>query len=123
MKLTEETFLQFAMSHYDNIQCVTLSEFEEDLKRFTYLKKLLFKYLNDGELCDRMILNHIIVIFNVFGDSALKMLFFRMEQELWNSLYTFLIYLERMPELVPEFGIRSTDLKLDAIIVNRLRKL
>lgn len=123
MKLTEETFLQFAMSNYDNVQCVTLSEFEEDLKRFTYLKKLFFRYKNDGELLERMILNHLIIIFNVFGNAAVKMLFFKMERELWIYLNTFLVYLQRMPEYVEGYGFYSSEISLDNLIVERLRKL
>lgn len=123
MKLTEETFLPFAISNYDNIQCVNLSEFEEDLKRFTYVKKMFFRYKNENDLQERKILNHLIVIFNVFGEAAIKMLFFRMEKELWGYLATFLVYLQRMPELLSEHNIRSCEIKMDPLIVERLRNL
>src|SRR5688500_912945 len=123
MNLTEETFLSFAMRNYDNVQCVTLSEFEEDLKKFTYVKKLLYRYRNDNDLCERIILNHLIVIFNVFGDSAIKMLFFKMEKELWCYLVTFLIYLQRMPDYISEYNLYSCDVNLDQGIIEKLRQL
>lgn len=123
MKLTEETFLSYAMHSYDNPQCVTLEEFEEDLKRFIWVKKMLIRYKNGGELCERIILNHLIIIFNVFGDAATKMLFFRMDETLWSSLVTFLIYLKRMPDRLPEIGVDIIDFTLDAVIIDRLRAL
>lgn len=123
MKLTEETFIVFAMNNYSNIQCITLAEFEEDLKKITYVKKLLYRYKNNGELCERMILNHLIVIFNVFGNASLKMLFFRIEEELWNYLVTFLIYLQRMPEQLPDSNIKTSEISLDQGIIERLRKI
>jgi hypothetical protein len=123
MKLTEETFIVFAMNNYSNIQCITLAEFEEDLKKITYVKKLLYRYKNNGELCERMILNHLIVIFNVFGNASLKMLFFRIEEELWSYLVTFLIYLQRMPEQLPDNNIKTSEISLDQGIIERLRKI
>lgn len=123
MKLTEETFIVFAMNNYSNIQCITLTEFEEDLKKITYVKKLLYRYKNNGELCERMILNHLIVIFNVFGNASLKMLFFRIEEELWSYLVTFLIYLQRMPEQLPDSNIKTSEISLDQGIIERLRKI
>ena len=123
MKLTEETFLQLALNKYDNVQCVTLKEFEEDLKRITWVKKLFYRYKNEEDLCERIILNHLIVLFNVFGDATVKMLFFRMERELWTYLVTFLIYLRRMPDHIPEHNLYSCDVELDQLIVERLRKL
>lgn len=121
MILTEENFLVFAMNHYDNPQCLTIEEFEEDLKRFTYLKKMLYRYKNNAELCERIILNHIIVIYNVFGDSATKMLFFKIEEELWKYLITFLIYLNRLPD--KNFHIPLDEYGLDDLIIEKLRTL
>jgi hypothetical protein len=123
MKLTDETFLQFAFKNYDNIQCLTVEEFEEDLKRFTYVKKLFYRYKYNNDLCERIILNHLIVLFNVFGSEATKMLFFKMETELWNYLATFLIYLQRMPDSIPEFNIISSEISLDKMIIDKLRLL
>lgn len=122
--LTEDNFLLEAMHHYDNPQCTSLSEFEEDLKRFLYLKKLLFRYkANKEELRERLILNHIIVLYNVFGDITTKMLFSKIDKDCWNALVTFLVYLQRMPESIPEFGINLSDIILDETIIEVLRKI
>ena len=122
-KLNEDNFLLYAMHHYDNPQCHSLEEFEEDLKKFLYLKKLLSRYKKDGELRERLILNHIIVLYNVFGDAATNMLFYKIEEDCWNSLVTFLVYLERMPEFVSEHSIKLSDVVLDEKIISALRKI
>lgn len=122
-KLSENNFLLYAMHHYDNPQCHSLEEFEEDLKKFLYLKKLLSRYKKDGELRERLILNHIIVLYNVFGDAATKMLFYKIDSECWNTLVTFLVYLERMPEAVPDYSIKLSDIPLDEEIISVLRKI
>jgi hypothetical protein len=76
--LTEENFTLFAMKHYDNPHCRGVNEFNDDLKKFKYLKRLFRKYRAGGGLKERLILNHIIVIYNLFGvDAATNMLFFK----------------------------------------------
>lgn len=122
-KLNEGNFLVYAMHHYDNPQCHSLAEFEEDLKKFLYLKKLLSRYKNNGELRERLILNHIIVLYNIFGDAATKMLFHKIEENCWDVLITFLVYLDRMPEDLPEFGIKLSNITLDEKIIAVLRKI
>lgn len=122
-KLSENNFLVYAMHHYDNPQCHSLEEFEEDLKKFLYLKKLLSRYRKDGELRERLILNHIIVLYNVFGEAATNMLFYKVDRECWNALVTFLVYLERMPEVVQEHSIKLCDIVLDEKIISVLRKI
>jgi len=122
-KLTEANFLVYAMHHYDNPQCHSLQEFEEDLKKILYLKKLLSRYKNNGELTERLILNHIIVLYNIFGDATTKMLFFKIEESCWDALVTFLVYLDRMPESIPEYGIVLSDIRLDEYIIANLRNL
>jgi hypothetical protein len=122
-KLTEANFLVYAMHHYDNPQCHSLQEFEEDLKKILYLKKLLSRYKNNNELRERLILNHIIVLYNIFGEATIKMLFFKIEESCWDSLITFLVYLDRMPETIPEYGIILSDVTLDEYIIANLRKL
>lgn len=119
----EEKFLLDAMHHYDNPQCTTLSEFAEDLKRFLYLKKLFHRYKTNKELRERLILNHLIVLYNVFGDSATPMLFSKIDSDNWNSLATFLIYLGRMPEEINEINLKLTDIILDETIIQVLRKI
>jgi hypothetical protein len=122
-KLNEGNFLVYAMHHYDNPQCHSLAEFEEDIKKFLYLKKLLSRYKNNGELRERLILNHIIVLYNIFGDAATKLLFYKIEQNCWAALVTFLVYLDRMPETLPEYGIVLSDVVLDETIIATLRKI
>lgn len=122
-KLNENNFLLFAMHHYDNPQCHSLEEFDDDLKKFLYLKKLITRYKKDGELRERLILNHIIVLYNVFGVNATRMLFYKIEKDYWSVLVTFLIYLGYMPETLPEYGIILSDIKLDETIISSLRKL
>jgi len=122
-KLNENNFLVYAMHHYDNPQCHSLAEFEEDLKKFLYLKKLLSRYKNNGELRERLILNHIIVLYNIFGDSTTKMLFHKIEEHCWGALVTFLVYLNRMPEEIPEYNIVTSNVILDENIISTLRKI
>jgi hypothetical protein len=121
--ITEDNFLLHAMHHYDNPQCTSLIEFEEDLKRFLYLKKLFYRYKTNNELRERLILNHIIVLYNVFGDSATYMLFTKIDGDCWDTLTTFLVYLQRMPETIPELGIKLSNIILDETIIDVLRKI
>jgi hypothetical protein len=116
MVLTDNNFLLYAMHHYDNIQCHSIEEFEEDLRKFLYLKKLFSRYKNNGELRERLILNHIIVLYNIFGDAATEMLFFRLK-EYKSELSTFLVYLNRMPD------DKLIDVNIDIDIANALRKI
>ena len=122
-KLNESNFLVFAMHHYDNPQCHSLQEFEEDLKKFLYLKKLISRYKNNGELRERLILNHIIVLYNIFGENATQMLFYKIDESCWDTLITFLVYLDRMPESIPELNIVLSDIVLDESIISTLRKI
>jgi len=120
--ITEDKFLLQAMNHYDNPQCTSISEFEEDLKRILYLKKLLLRYKDNQELRERLILNHIIVLYNVFGDITTEMLFDKVDKDCWATLITFLVYLHRMPDEVLSHGIKLSDVTLDENIVEVLRK-
>ena len=96
--LTEENFTLFAMKHYDNPHCRGVNEFNDDLKKFKYLKRLFRKYRAGGGLKERLIINHIIVLYNLFGvDAASNMLFFKIDKKYWPQLKSFLIYLNVMP--------------------------
>ena len=98
-ELTPENINMFAMKHYDNPSCVDEAEFLDDMKRFRYLKRLFRKYDTSGELKVRLIVNHIIILSNVFGvDATTTLLFFKTEVEHWSLLKTFLVYLHFMPE-------------------------
>ena len=97
--LTAENINMFAIKHYDNPSCVDEQEFLDDMKRFKYLKRLFRKYDTTKELKSRLIINHIIVLSNVFGvDAATTLLFFKIEREHWSILKTFLVFLHYMPE-------------------------
>ncbi|SVB81488.1 uncharacterized protein METZ01_LOCUS234342 [marine metagenome] len=98
-KLTPDNIMMFAMKHYDNPSCVDRKEFLDDMKRFKYLKRLFRKYDTADVLKVRLILNHIIVLANVFGvDASSTLLFFKIEKKHWSTLKTFLVYLHYMPE-------------------------
>lgn len=117
-EITEENFKLFAAKHYDNPQCLDVAEFEDDLARFKYVKRLLRKYIQTGEIQERLVLNHLIVIYNVFGiEAANRMSFFRLERELWPALKTFLIYLNYLPEE------DKIEIPLDENIVKILRTI
>lgn len=122
-RLNESNFLLYAMKHYDNPQCQLIEEFEEDLKKFLYLKKLLARYSRDNELKERLILNHIIILYNLFNDAATNMLFYKIDEEYWPILVTFLTYLNRMPDTVPNYSIVASEIALDQTIVDRLRTI
>jgi hypothetical protein len=111
------------MHLYDNPQCHSVVEFEEDMKRFLYLKKLFTRYSQNGELRERLILNHIIVLYNIFGDAATTMLFYKLEEKYWRSLVTFLVYLDRMPEEISQYGIILSEVELDETVIKALRKI
>jgi hypothetical protein len=121
--LTEDNFLKYAMHNYDNAQCYSLDEFNDDLKRFLYLKKLFSRYKNEFDLKENLILNHLIVIYNIFGDHATNMLFFKLDKEYWDSLTTFLVFLNRMPEELPQYRIKLSEIELDEYIINVLRNI
>lgn len=99
MLLRESTFLLYASKYYDNPHCSDVSEFEEDLKRIQYLRKLFGRYRQCGELKERLILNHLIILYNLFGPEATNMLFMRLE-EYHDLLKPFVEYLNFMPEVV-----------------------
>jgi len=97
-ELNESNYLLFAIKFYDNPQAVTKDDFEADLKRIRYVKRLLKRYKNTGELKTHLILNHLIVLFNVFDEATVPLLFYNLEKELWTYIKTFLIFLDRIPD-------------------------
>ena len=121
--ITDKNFIQYCMNHYDNPQCQTVHEFEEDLNRIMYLQKLFNRYVENNELRERLILNHLIVLFNVFGDATINILFYRLESKYWNVLITFLIFLNRMPDSLPQYGIITSNYPLDDYIITTLRSI
>lgn len=97
-ELNEENFLLFAIKNYENPQAVTKEDFDKDLQHFKYIKRLLKKYKNSGELKAHLLLNHFIILYNIFGDAATPMLFFKIEKDLWSTVKTFIIFLNKLPE-------------------------
>ena len=106
--MNESNYLLFAIKFYDNPQAVTKDDFESDLKRIRYVKRLLKRYKNSGELKVHLILNHLIVLFNVFNDATVPLLFYNLEEELWPSIKSFLIFLNRIPEY-PKTGMNEIE--------------
>ena len=124
--LTDDNFLIYAIKAYDNPNCV-MSEFEDDLKRIKYVRRLIKRYKTAGDLKERLILNHIIVLSNVFGtEAAVRMLFFKVDVTDYPTLKTFLLFLNYVPRVVR--GIRSSNIYtstigIDLTVANRLRTI
>tara|TARA_Y100000401_G_scaffold106455_1_gene100002 strand:- start:9582 stop:9953 length:372 start_codon:yes stop_codon:yes gene_type:complete len=117
-ELNDENFTLFAIRHYDNPQCTSTEEFYEDIRRFRYLKRLLKRYKKTGELRERLILNHLIVLCNLFGvDNTIKMLEFKLEKEFWPTIKTCLLYLGYVNEDWRQ------DIAMDKEVVKRMREM
>jgi len=97
-ELNEDNYLLFAIKHYNNCQSTTKEDFFNDMKRFKYVKRLLKRYHNTGELKTHLIINHVIILFNIFSDATIPLLFFKLEEELWSYLKSFLVFLDKIPE-------------------------
>ena len=102
-ELNDDNYILFAIKYYDNPQAVTQDDFFDDLNRFKYIKKLLRKYVKTGDLKSSLLINHFIIVFNIFNEAALPLLFFKIEKELWSCMKTFLVYLNRIPEYPKSF--------------------
>jgi len=121
-KLDDNTYIMFAMKHYDNPQCMGMEEFQEDLNRIKYIKRLFRKYKKNGVLRERLLLNHIIIFYNVFGvEAGTRILFYKIEEEMHSLLKTFLVFLNYAPETIPEIDLVSISLNTD--VINRLREI
>ncbi len=122
-QLTPNTYMMYAMKHYDNPQCIGMDEFQEDLNRIKYIKRLFRKYRNNDILRERLLLNHIIIFYNVFGvEPATRILFYKIEEEMHDLLKTFLVYLNYLPEEdIPE--AKLVEIPLDQFVINKLREL
>ena len=116
--LTPENINMFAIKHYDNPLCVDEKEFLDDMKRFKYLKRLFRKYDTTKELKSRLIINHIIILANVFGiDAATTLLFFKIDRKHWSILKTILVFLHYMPEN------DMTDIRINQKVMSELGKI
>tara|TARA_B100001996_G_scaffold63467_1_gene45504 strand:- start:233 stop:604 length:372 start_codon:yes stop_codon:yes gene_type:complete len=97
-ELNENNYMLFAIKFYDNPHALTKEEFEDDLKRIKYVKRLLKRYKNTGVLKTHLILNHLTVLFNVFGEASVPLLFYNLEEDLWPAIKSFLVFLRRVPD-------------------------
>lgn len=119
-ELNEDNFLLFAIKYHQNPQAVTKKDFEKDLNHFKYIKRLLKRYKNTGELKTHLLVNHFIIIYNIFGEAATPMLFFKIDSELWPSMKSFIIFLNKLPEY-PRTYIH--DIKVDLFCMKSLYKI
>ena len=119
-ELNENNYLLFAIKFYDNPQALTRDDFDDDLKRIKYIKRLLKRYKNTGELKVHLILNHLTVLFNVFDDAAVALLFYNLEEDLWPYLKSFLVFLNRIAEY-PRTAIN--DIREDKDCLKQLQEL
>ena len=110
-ELNEDNFLLFAIKNYENPQAVTKEDFDKDLNHFKYIKRLLKRYKKSGELKTHLILNHFIVLYNIFGEAATPMLFFKIDKDLWSVLKSFIIFLNKLPEY-PRSSIHNIQVDL-----------
>ena len=113
-ELTEDNFLLFAIKNYENPQAVTKDDFDKDLNHFKYIKRLLKRYKNTGELKIHLILNHLIIMFNVFNESTVALLFYNLEEELWPIVKSFLVFLKRIPEY-PKTKVDTIDVDQECL--------
>ena len=119
-ELTSENFLLFAIKHYENPQAVTKEDFEKDLNHFKYIKRLLKRYRNTGELKAHLLLNHFIILYNIFGEGTTAMLFYKIEEEMWEIMKTFVVFLDRLPEY-PKCFIH--DVEIDEYCLSELGRI
>ena len=120
--LTDDNFMMFAMKNYTNPQCTNIDEFYEDLNRIKYIKRLLGKYNKKGIIKARLILNHIIILNNVFGNEACsRILFHKLEPEFHSAIKTFLEYLNYLPKTIP--GIELNKIPNEHKILIELEKI
>lgn len=118
MKLTKDNLVLYAAQNYQNPRCIDSEEFFEDLKKIKYIKRLLNRYRDTGVLSERLILNHLIVIFNVFGHEAgLNILELKIELDHWGVLKPFLIFLKAIK------NTEYTNIEMDKTVVEALRNI
>jgi len=118
--LNEDNYIMFAIKHYENPHAVTQEDFHEDLKRFKWIKRLLKRYQSTGTLKSHLLINHFIILYNVFGDAATPLLFFKIDRELWPVVKTFVVYLGKLPEY-PRSALH--DIQMDDNCLQDLSKL
>lgn len=113
-ELNEENYIIFAIKHYENPQAITQEDFFEDMKKFKWIKRLLNKYKNTGDLNIHLIINHFMSLYNVFGEATTPLLFYKINKELWGVLKTFVLYLGRLPEY-PKTTIHDIPVDIECL--------
>ena len=122
-ELTNGNYMMYALLHYDNPHCIDITEFFEDVKRLHYIRRLFKRYNDDGVMKERLIINHLIVFYNVFEvKAATRILFFKVEKEYHPVLKTFLVFLNKMPYDI-DHKLTSDNIDLDEKLVEILRKI
>ena len=116
-ELNDDNYLIFAIKHYDNPQAVTYEDFLNDMKKFKYVKRLLKRYKKTGDLKSHLLINHFIVLYNVFQDATTPLLFYKIEKELWSSMKTFIMFLGKLPEHPKSF---INDIQVDIECLKQL---
>ena len=116
-ELNEENFLLFAIKNYENPQAVTREDFDKDLSRFRYIKRLLKRYKTGGDLKIHLLINHFIILYNIFGEATTPMLFYKIDKSLWSSIKTFIVFLDKLPEY-PRSYIH--EIELDQVCLDAL---
>ena len=111
-ELNEKNILFFAIKYYENPNATTIEDFRSDMRRFKYIKRLFKKYMLENDLKYHLILNHIIVLYNVFGDAATPLMFYKIEKQYWPILKAFLVFLNRFHEY-PNSTTTLKDIKED----------
>ena len=119
-ELNEENFLLFAIKNYETPQAITREDFEKDLNHFRYIKRLLKRYNSSGELKVHLLINHFIILYNIFGEAATPMLFYKIEEDLWGIVKTFVVFLNRLPEF-PHTYIH--DIEMDKNCLKELESI
>ena len=113
-ELTEDNFLLFAIKNYENPQAVTKEDFDKDLNHFKYIKRLLKRYKNTGQLKTHLLLNHFIILYNIFGEATTPMLFFKIEKDLLSAMKTFVMFLGKLPDY-PKSKIHDVQVDLNCL--------
>ena len=113
-ELNEENFLLFAIKNYENPQAVTKEDFDKDLNHFKYIKRLLKRYKNNGDLKVHLLLNHFIILYNIFGEATTPMLFFKIEKDLWSAMKSFIMFLGKFPEY-PKSDIHNIQVDINCL--------
>ena len=113
-ELNEDNFLLFAIKNYENPQAVTRDDFDKDLNHFKYIKRLLKRYKKTGEIRTHLLINHFILLYNIFGEATTPMLFFKIEKDMWSQVKTIILFLNRLPQF-PKCYIHDIPVDLNCL--------